>query len=887
MQIGIVSTYVPQSEVFVMKKKVILLVLLSVLLCVFAASALADIDGVQLWEGGLYYATTPLTYSFDGKPVYLVEVNSDGDMVVDYNDYYSWTETPASNYGITDGWRIPTEDEMAYLFDTVGHVTSFDFDKGAKISCTITGKNNKTLTLYATGTVQTQSTLENENDIASYVTTGQFLYFDRNSSSCDFVDQGDGYGGQVILVKDPPHTHAYQFTASGDTITATCASCPKPNEAELTLTISGKAENDYSGHPVTPVTMTLAGNTSTWKDLTGEDLPKIAYYNGDTLLTEAPTDVGTYTAKISVGSVPASKEFKINPKSVNISVYPTITPNNATYTGEPITFTVTAKEHGEDLVPGKDFEIMGWTSHPENYTATTLKVTDVTDGAYITFKGIGNYKDSVMLPYAVVPKPIRDPSITVTITPEKVTYTGETFTFTVTAKDGSKDLVPGTDFEIRNWKNIPNATANTVQGTDASNYSTALTIIGLGNYNVEGVNVSAIYQIVRKPITITPDNQTIVKGDPLPKFTWSCGDTAADAELESLISYSTDVKELLPGKYDIKPQKVYLGSNYYISYANGTLTVLDIFTVTFDANGGSDIPSQDIVEGKTATEPSDPTKSGMTFSGWFTDADCTKAYDFSTPVTAATTLYAGWLNDPVKVTFESNGGSAVTPQTVEYNKAATKPADPTKSGMTFTGWFTDADCTKAYDFSTPVTADITLYAGWETAEPSPSPSGDPSPSPTPSGDPSPSPSPAPSPSPDPDDDPEIIEGQNGEWTKDSKDSLKFRSDADFETFVRVEVDDKTLDSQYYTKASGSTIIILKPAFLQTLAEGKHKLAIVSKMKSGEKKAITTFFIKPAPVPPMPPTGDSTPVALLLLLCLASIGTAVLVLKKKTGSKAKS
>ena len=860
-----------------MKKKVILLVLLSVLLCVFAASALADIEGVQLWEGGLYYATTPLRYNsiYNTDIVYLYEVDSSADRYQDINfDDYS-----AADLGISDGWRLPTEEEMAYLFDTVNHVTSVDFDKGAKISCTITGKNGNTLTLDATGTFHSQGVLQNQDTEACYATTNQFLFFDQNSSSYEFVDQY--YGGRVILVKDPPHTHTYQFTASGDTITATCANCPKPNEAELTLTISGDAEYDYSGHPVTPVTMTLAGNTSTWKDLTGADLPKIAYYSGDTLLTEAPTDVGTYTAKISVGSVTASKEFKINPKSVNISVYPTITPNNATYTGEPITFTVTATEHGEDLVPEKDFEIMGWRSHPDTHTATTLKVTDVTDGAYITFKGIGNYKDSVMLPYAVVPKPISESPITVTITPEKATYTGSPIEFTVTAKNGDKDLKAGTDFKIRSFKS--DASPDKISGTDVADYR--ITVEGLGNYSG---SVDLTGHIVPKPITVTPDNQTIVKGDPLPTLTWTSGDKDLDDELKNTLWFYTtaphddnDISTTAGKDFKILVEEQYVGFSYKVTYGEGNLTVLDIFTVAFDTNGGGDIPSQDVVEGKTATKPSDPTKSGMTFSGWFTDADCTKAYDFSTPVTAATTLYAGWLNDPVKVTFESNGGSAVTPQTVEYNKAATKPADPTKSGMTFTGWFTDADCTKAYDFSTPVTADITLYAGWETAEPSPSPSGDPSPSPTPSGDPSPSPSPAPSPSPDPDDDPEIIEGQNGEWTKDSKDSLKFRSDADFETFVRVEVDDKTLDSQYYTKASGSTIIILKPAFLQTLAEGKHKLAIVSKMKSGEKKAITYFFIKPAPVPPMPPTGDSTPIALLLLLCLASLGTAgVITMKKK-------
>ena len=41
-----------------------------------------------------------------------------------------------------------------------------------------------------------------------------------------------------------------------------------------------------------------------------------------------------------------------------------------------------------------------------------------------------------------------------------------------------------------------------------------------------------------------------------------------------------------------------------------------------------------------------------------------------------------------------------------------KPADPTRDGYTFGGWFTDEACTQAYDFSTPVTADLTLYAKW-------------------------------------------------------------------------------------------------------------------------------------------------------------------------------
>ena len=64
------------------------------------------------------------------------------------------------------------------------------------------------------------------------------------------------------------------------------------------------------------------------------------------------------------------------------------------------------------------------------------------------------------------------------------------------------------------------------------------------------------------------------------------------------------------------------------------------------------------------------------------------------------------------VTFNSNGGSAVASQTVTYNTAATEPPAPTRSGYTFDGWYSDEALTSAYNFSTPVTSDITLYAKW-------------------------------------------------------------------------------------------------------------------------------------------------------------------------------
>ena len=98
----------------------------------------------------------------------------------------------------------------------------------------------------------------------------------------------------------------------------------------------------------------------------------------------------------------------------------------------------------------------------------------------------------------------------------------------------------------------------------------------------------------------------------------------------------------------------------------------------------------------------------------------------------------------ITISFDSNGhGSAPSSQTVYSGYKATKPADPSASGYTFAGWYTDSACTSTYDFNTAVTSNITLYAKWTvvsttepesdkpTETPSMTPSGNPTGSPTP------------------------------------------------------------------------------------------------------------------------------------------------------------
>jgi uncharacterized repeat protein (TIGR02543 family) len=76
---------------------------------------------------------------------------------------------------------------------------------------------------------------------------------------------------------------------------------------------------------------------------------------------------------------------------------------------------------------------------------------------------------------------------------------------------------------------------------------------------------------------------------------------------------------------------------------------INTYTISFDANGGSDVPSQKVNHNSTVTEPSEPTKSGYTFSGWYKEANYINLWNFATDkVVSNITLYAKW--SPISVT---------------------------------------------------------------------------------------------------------------------------------------------------------------------------------------------------------------------------------------------
>ena len=181
------------------------------------------------------------------------------------------------------------------------------------------------------------------------------------------------------------------------------------------------------------------------------------------------------------------------------------------------------------------------------------------------------------------------------------------------------------------------------------------------------------------------------------------------------------------------------------------------------------------------------------------------------------------------VTFDSMGGDEIAPQTVIEKKTVERPADPARNGFTFSGWYTDSACTQAFDFTSPVTADTTLYAGWiEKGSPI-------TPVYT------------------------AAEGAGGSWTKGSKDAYRI--------VVTRNMDDASCFSHYretlidgaaaeVSASSGSTVIEIPAETLEKLSAGTHNVSV--RFDDGEAR-LTIEVMDGTPVdPPSPPTPPDPP-----------------------------
>lgn len=143
------------------------------------------------------------------------------------------------------------------------------------------------------------------------------------------------------------------------------------------------------------------------------------------------------------------------------------------------------------------------------------------------------------------------------------------------------------------------------------------------------------------------------------------------------------------------------------------------YTVKFVSEHGS-FADQTIEHGKPidTDKLTIPEVEGYTFGGWYTtnDTHSTK-FDFSTPITSNTTVYAKWTAKDYEVSFITEHGKTPTSQNVPYNEPAKDPGELTEEGYTFIGWYADEAHKTKFDFSTPITSDTKVYAKWEKNAP--------------------------------------------------------------------------------------------------------------------------------------------------------------------------
>jgi uncharacterized repeat protein (TIGR02543 family) len=147
----------------------------------------------------------------------------------------------------------------------------------------------------------------------------------------------------------------------------------------------------------------------------------------------------------------------------------------------------------------------------------------------------------------------------------------------------------------------------------------------------------------------------------------------------------------------------------------------DKLVVLYDENGGVMTSAQltwEYNQGETVTVISaNPRRAGFSFAGWFYNNKVYFAGDSFMMPNTNVVLVAQWLDISTYVvtfnyTYGDGGVTRVVETDVEEGSTVWAPVEPKRLGYTFLGWF-KADAEKAFDFSTPITDDVTLIARWE------------------------------------------------------------------------------------------------------------------------------------------------------------------------------
>ena len=534
----------------------------------------------------------------------------------------------------TDGSALSGDINVTVTSSVYGevHNAPITFTAGtAAVPVILTTEGDHVLTVNVTGVTNPETV---NVTVAAAVTTG--------SISGTVCDDGGGGGG-------PIEGATVTVTVNGTDYTATTA-------ADGTYTITGvpagtgytvtAGKTGYISGTVTDVTVT-AGSTTANVNFT--------------LATPVSDGVIAGVAKDSGNNPISGVTVSL---SVNGTVYQATTDENGTYTitGVPAGtgYTVTAVKTG--------------------YISRTVDNVTVTAGSATT----------VDFTLTAIPAPV-PPAITTQPTSQTVTA-GETATFTVAATGDmpltyqwKKDGVALTDGGSIGGAATATLTISYAQAADAGSYTVVVSnAAGSATSNAATLTVNAAPPANNPPAAKSPvPTQSVTTGG---TTTFTASDIAEDADGDSLTitaivtppASGTATASL--GSGTVTLSGVAAGSTSLVVTVSDGVDTVDItvpvsvtaappitYTVSFDSQGGSSVASiTGVAAGSVITAPSAPTRTGYTFGGWYKEASCVNAWNFSIDtVTANITLYAKWTYNGGG-SGSGGGSSSSTPATPTY-----------------------------------------------------------------------------------------------------------------------------------------------------------------------------------------------------------------------------
>ena len=502
-----------------------------------------------------------------------------------------------------------------------------------------------------------------DKEISSYFTAD-------DSSSTVALENGE-------LKLSNPHTHGWTYTASGATITAACKNCAENNNTDFhggSVTIAAPEADalTYDGHPKAAA-VTVSND---WLGASAENI-RITYKQGETTLSAAPTDAGTYTAGITVGegegAVTASVEYTIAPKELTD---PTIEiASGSVYDGNAKTPNVTVKD-GENTIDTSEYTVSYDNNVNAGENTATVTITDNANGNY-TVSGSAKFTIAKADSACTAPTPIT-----------ALTYTGEAQTLInagTTANGTMQYSTDGTHYGTA----IPT-------GENAGEYTVWYKVAGDSNHSdttPESVGV-----------TIAKAKVEIPTADPT-QFTYSGEEQTYTLAASGLYTVEGNVRKSA-GTHTVtvtlKDAENYVWSDntaaaktfdFVIAEASVTVTAKDKSAYTYDAAPDLSKPGLDkdytvsglIGEDKLTTVPTlayDPATPDMTRTG---DAAKIVASGASAGENYEITYVDGKLTVTSRPSSGGGGGSSST--------TPTKP-ETTKPGKTDTTTTTKPDGTK-------------------------------------------------------------------------------------------------------------------------------------------------------------------------------------------------